>query len=123
MIRFAKAQLASFLASLVDYSVTVFLVELIGFWYLPGSSTGTIVGGLTNFALGRNWVFRGGEKERHSQLLRYFLVWSGYLLLTTYGVYMLTHFGKFNYMISKLSVSLFLAVAYNYPLQKKFVFR
>jgi putative flippase GtrA len=123
MIRFAKAQFASFVASFVDYCITIFCVELLGFWYLAGSSTGTILGGITNFFIGRNWVFKGGERERNIQLFRYFLVWMGYLILTTLGVYLLTHFSNFNYLVSKLSVSLFLAVGYNYPLQKRFVFR
>lgn len=123
MIKFAKAQIASFVASFVDYGLTIFCVELFGFWYLAGSTTGTITGGLVNFSLGRHWVFRGGEHERHVQLFRYLLVWTGYLFLTTAGVYLLTHWGGFNYLISKASVSLFLAVAYNYPLQKRFVFR
>jgi putative flippase GtrA len=123
MIKFAKAQLASFLASLVDYGITIFCVEMVGFWYLIGSSTGTIIGGMTNFSLGRNWVFKGGERERKIQLFRYFMVWSGYLLLATSGVYLLTHFGSINYLVSKISVTLFLAVGYNYPLQKRYVFR
>lgn len=123
MIKFAKAQLSSFMASMVDYSLTIFTVEFLHFWYLAGSSIGTIVGGFTNFWLGRSWVFKGGERERHIQLFRYFLVWTGYLLLATSGVYLLTHFGHFNYLVSKVSVTLFLAIAYNYPLQKKFVFR
>lgn len=123
MIRFAKAQAASFIASLVDYGITIFCVEYLLFWYVAGSSTGTIIGGITNFSLGRNWVFRGGERERHIQLFRYLLVWTGYLLLMTFGVFLLTHFGHFNYLVSKTTLSLFLAVAYNYPLQKRFVFR
>lgn len=123
MINFAKAQASSFLASMVDYAVTALTVEALGFWYVVGSSLGTIIGGITNFSLGRRWVFKGGERERHIQLFRYFLVWSGYLFLATAGVYLLTHFGSFNYFVSKISVSLFLAVAYNYPLQKRFVFR
>ncbi len=123
MIRFAKAQVAAFIASAADYLTTVFLVELLGFWYLAGSTTGTVIGGITNFTIGRQWVFKGGERERHIQLLRYALVWSGYLALATAGVYLLTHFGRFNYLVAKVSVSLFLAVAYNYPLQKRFVFR
>lgn len=123
MIRFAKAQLASFIASAIDYFITILCVEALGFWYLAGSSTGTILGGMTNFSMGRHWVFKGGERERNIQLLRYLVVWTGYLALTTTGVYVLTHFGHLNYLVSKLSVSLFLAIAYNYPLQKRFVFR
>jgi putative flippase GtrA len=98
-------------------------VELLGFWYLAGSTTGTIIGGITNFWMGRHWVFKGGERERNIQIFRYFLVWTGYLLLATTGVYLLKHFGHMNYLVAKVSVSLFLAVTYNYPLQKRFVFR
>jgi putative flippase GtrA len=123
MLTFAKAQIASFIASMADYFITIICVELFGFWYVVASSTGTIIGGITNFSLGRRWVFKHGEAERKIQLLRYFLVWTGYLLLATLGVYLLTHFGGINYIISKITVSLFLAVAYNYPLQKGFVFR
>lgn len=123
MITFAKAQVASFVASIVDYIVTILCVELLGFWYVIGSSTGTIVGGVTNFSLGRHWVFPGGEALRRIQLLRYFMVWLGYLTLATTGVYLLTHWGGFNYIVSKITVTLFLAIAYNYPLQKRFVFR
>lgn len=123
MRKFAKAQMASFFASMVDYGITVFSVELLGFWYVAASSTGTILGGVTNFSLGRHWVFKGGEREQHIQLFRYFLVWMGYLTLATSGVYLLTHFGNYNYFVSKVFVTLFLAIAYNYPLQKRFVFR
>lgn len=123
MLTFAKAQIASFLASMVDYFITIFCVEVLGFWYVVSSGLGTIIGGITNFSLGRRWVFRGGEKERRIQAFRYFLVWVGYLLLATFGVYLLTHLGGFNYIVSKITVTLFLAIAYNYPLQKKFVFR
>ena len=123
MHTFAKAQIASFIASMVDYFSTILCVELFGFWYVAGSSTGTIIGGIANFSLGRHWVFRGGERERRIQLFRYFIVWLGYLILATFSVYLLTHVGGFNYIISKITVTLFLAIAYNYPLQKRFVFR
>ena len=123
MYTFAKAQIASFIASLIDYLITILCVELLGFWYVAASSTGTIIGGVTNFSLGRHWVFRGGIRERNIQLVRYFMVWLGYLALVTCGVYLLTHLGGFNYIVSKITVTLFLAIAYNYPLQKRFVFR
>src|SRR5215207_11110932 len=103
MQTFAKAQIASFIASITDYFITIVCVEFLGFWYVIASSTGTIIGGMTNFKLGRNWVFRGGERVRRIQLFRYALVWSGYLLLATFGVYVLTHAGGFNYIVSKIT--------------------
>ena len=122
MLTFAKAQAASFVASFVDYTVTVLCVEGLHFWYVVGSATGTITGGLTNFSIGRRWVFQRSEAARLRQALRYLLVWTGYWILTTSGVYLLTHLGRFNYIVSKITVTLFLAVAYIYPLQNRFVF-
>lgn len=123
MITFAKAQLASLIASIVDYWCTIICVEFIGVWYVWASAIGTVAGGITNFSLGRNWVFKSREKTRGTQLFRYFVVWCGYLVLTTFGVFLLTHFVHVNYIVSKLLVSLVMAVSYNYPLQKRFVFK
>jgi putative flippase GtrA len=123
MITFAKAQLASLIASIVDYWCTIIAVEIFGIWYVWASAIGTMIGGVTNFSLGRSWVFRNKEKTRQVQLLRYTMVWTGYLVLTTFGVFLLTHYAHVNYIISKATVSLLMAISYNYPLQKKFVFR
>lgn len=123
MYTFLKAQLASFLSSLSDYCSTVVAVELFGFWYLWGSSLGTITGGLVNFAIGRNWVFRSGQGQALTQMTRYVLVWGGYLILASSGVYLFTHFLHINYLVSKATVTLMLGFSYNYPLQKSFVFK
>lgn len=123
MITFAKAQIASLISSIIDYWCTVMAVELIGIWYVWASAIGTVIGGLTNFSLGRNWVFKRKKKQAHAQMLKYGIVWLGYLVLTTSGVYLLTHYTHLNYIFSKVFVSLFMAVSYNYPLQKKFVFK
>ncbi len=123
MLTFAKAQAASSIASLVDYFITIFTTEVFGWWYVVASATGTILGGITNFSLGRRWVFRRKDDSRRLQAVRYVLVWVGYLSLATSGVWLLTHYTGINYIYSKLAVTLFLAVTYNYPLQKNFVFR
>ena len=122
MKTFARAQIASMVASLVDFWVTIILKEWMGFWYVSASAMGTIAGGITNFSMGRKWVFKSFSRQAEIQLLRYILVWMGYLSLTTSGVYLLTHYTPMTYVISKIIVSLFMAISYNYPLQNKFVF-
>jgi putative flippase GtrA len=122
MKTFARAQVASLVASLVDYWITIFLVEFAGLWYVWSSAMGTICGGVTNFTMGRRWVFKSYERQKRIQFMRYGIVWLGYLLLTTTGVYLLTHFTPLTYIISKLTVSLFMGISYNFPLQKRFVF-
>lgn len=123
MKTFAKAQIASLIASTIDYWCTVIAVEIFGVWYVWASSMGTAVGGLTNFSLGRSWVFKTKEKGACAQIIKYAIVWAGYLLLTTSGVYLLTHYTHLNYIFSKVFVSLIMAISYNYPLQKSFVFK
>jgi putative flippase GtrA len=123
MFTFAKAQVASFVASLVDYMITILCVELFGFWYFFGTGIGTLSGGLVNFSVSRRWVFKSSEKEKNVQLMLYFVVWLGYLLLCTSGVFLLTHYTGLNYLVSKVFVTLVLAIGYNYPFQRKVIFR
>ncbi len=122
MKTFARAQVASFVASMVDYWTTIILVEIVGFWYVWSSAIGTLAGGITNFSMGRVWVFKSLDRHAEVQLFRYLIVWIGYLLLTTSGVYLLTHYTPLGYIVSKVFISLFMAISYNYPLQKRFVF-
>ena len=141
MHSFIKAQASSITASAADFGTTVLLKEVFHVWYLKASITGTIVGGIVNFIINRNWVFNTGrkvstdegnthelglEKEKAHHLsvhiVRYVLVWAGNLILNAAGVYLLTHYGGVSYMISKSFVALLVGFTYNYLLQKRFVF-
>ena len=57
------------------------------------------------------------------QALRYLLVWAGNLALTAAGLYTLAVLMGAGFWLSKISVSLLVAVVYNYPLQKRYVFK
>jgi len=122
MATFLKAQVASLSASIFDFLTTLVCTQYLHFWYVAGSATGTIVGGVINFSMGRHWVFDAGEKRVYSQITKYVLVWTGNLILTTTGVYLVTHYLNFNYIISKIIVTSTVGVTYNYLMQKKFVF-
>lgn len=56
------------------------------------------------------------------QAWKYTLVWIGNLLLNAGGVYVFACHAGLHYAISKVVVSLLVALLYNYPLQKNFVF-
>jgi putative flippase GtrA len=130
MHTFIKAQAASIIATIVDFSVTIGLVELLHAWHVEketavvaGSATGTIAGGITHFLLGRNWVFNATGGKIRSHAVKYLAVWIVYLLLTTSGVYVLTHYAAVEYIVAKAGVAIVMAVGYNYVLHKKFVFK
>ncbi|WP_183574835.1 GtrA family protein [Mucilaginibacter sp. X5P1] len=122
MSTFIKAQASSIIATLFDFLTTIVCKEFFYFWYVIASLLGTIVGGATNFALGRNWVFNRKEKKIPMQVLKYLIIWNGNLLLSTLGVFIVTHYLGLSYIISKIIVSVTVGVSYNYLLQKRFVF-
>lgn len=123
MATFVKAQASSFIASLFDFLTTVVCKEFFYLWYVIANIIGTIVGGVTNFALGRIWVFHGEKKGGvPQQVFKYILVWAGNAFLNTGGVFLVTHYIGLSYIISKVIVSLIVGFSYNYILQKKFVF-
>ncbi len=123
MFTFLKAQVSSLLSTAVDFLITIILKEFFGVWYLVASVTGTICGGITNFLLGRIWVFSSKQKAAGPQVLKYALVWTGNLLLNAGGMYLFTDMFGIKYWISKVTVSLIVGIGYNYVLQKFFVFK
>ena len=121
MFTFIKSHIASISASLVDYFVTIIAVQLCGFPVMLAGITGTVSGGIINFQMGRLWVFQKKQSARREQVKRYFVVWFGNLVLNTTGFYVLKTY-VVHYIIAKLVISILVAVFYNYPLQKNYVF-
>ncbi|HVS96635.1 MAG TPA: GtrA family protein [Puia sp.] len=131
MITFTKAQIASILATAVDFAVTYALLRFIGGMIIGGivaggvicGGMGTVCGGITHFLVSRSWVFQAQEGKWATQLNRYVLVWTGNLLLNISGLWFLIHAGGVKAMLAKVIVAVTVAIAYNYILQKRFVFK
>lgn len=122
MATFVKAQVASLSASIIDFLTTLVCTQVFHVWYVLGSVIGTTAGGIVNFMMGRNWVFGAKERNINLQIFKYIIVWVGNLLLTTAGVYLVTHYLHVNYILSKIIVSATVGTGYNFLMQKKFVF-
>ncbi|CAN5484507.1 hypothetical protein BH11BAC3_BH11BAC3_30750 [soil metagenome] len=123
MKTFLKANVASLTASFCDFLVTFILKQFLQLDAVLASIIGTIIGGIVNFFIGRQWVFVSVDSPVFHQGKRYLLTWTGNLILNAWGVYMLIEFAKLNYMIAKVITSIVVAVAYNYPIQKRYVFK
>jgi putative flippase GtrA len=122
MITFLKANVASLAASLIDFLMTMLLVQWCQVNVVMAAATGTVTGGIVNFSIGRHWVFKAGDDKAVRQLTKYALVWAGNLLLNTGGVYVFACQAGLHYVLAKIVTSLLVAFLYNYPLQKNFVF-
>lgn len=123
MKTFLKANVASLTASFCDYLVTIILKQYLELDAVLASILGTVFGGIVNFLIGRHWVFKADDRPALQQGLRYLLAWIGNLILNALGVYLLIRLGGVHYIIAKVATSLTVAIAYNYPVQKKFVFK
>lgn len=122
MHKFFKAQIASLLATLVDFSFTFVLVEIGHLYYISAVAIGAVSGAITNFCINRYWSFNASDNTIKSQGFKYVLVWTGSLILNLAGTYILTQFLKVNYLISKTMTALFVGLGFNYTLQKYYVF-
>jgi putative flippase GtrA len=122
-VTFIKANISSLTASFFDFLTTIVLANAFSMQNAWASAIGTTVGGIINFLIGRYWAFESKADKIEHQAWKYMLVWTGNLLLNTGGVHVLTEPLKLPLGPSKIFVSLFVAVTYNYVLQKKFVFK
>lgn len=123
MITFLKANVASLIASVCDYLMTIVAVQWLGMDVVVGGITGTITGGFINFWVARHWVFSAAGSKAHKQAVKYAIVWFGNLLFNAAGMYVLTKQAGMYYLAAKIITSLLVAFGYNYPLQKRYVFK
>ncbi|MEO6549698.1 MAG: GtrA family protein [Ferruginibacter sp.] len=120
---FLKANVASLTASFFDYLLTIVLKQFLLVDAVLASICGTIFGGIINFLIGRYWVFRSVKTPILHQGKRYLFTWTGNLFLNAVGIFVLIRLCGVNYIIAKVATSLTVAIAYNYPIQKRYVFK
>lgn len=123
MKTFLKANVAATVASACDYVFTFVMVKFAGVDKVLACIGGTVAGGIINFLICRYWAFKVADGAMIQQGKKYFLTWIGNLVLNASGVYLLIHVAGVDYMLAKVLISLTVALAYNYPLQKKYVFK
>ncbi len=123
MRSFIKSQFSSVIATSVDFFTTILLREVLGMGYLPAHASGMTAGGITQFTLNRKWTFGGGKNSVRTTAIRYVMAWTLGLILSTAGVWLLTHYLGVNYIISKAIVSVVLSVSVNFHIHKHYVFK
>ena len=123
MRTFLKANIAAIIASFCDFGITVFFKQICRIDAVLASILGTIVGGIINFLIVRIWVFKSIQDHFLHQGKRYLLTWFGNLVLNSTGVYVLIKMMGVHYLFAKIATAITVAVGYNYPVQKKYVFK
>lgn len=122
-IVFAKAQASAFTGGVIDYLTMLFATEVLGIHYTCSIAIGGVVGALVNFLINRYWTFHACRYPVGRQLFRFCLMVLGSILLKTLFTYTVTEFLQIDYRISRLYIELIVSWAFNFPLQKYWVFR
>ena len=124
---FAKAQVSSFVGGMVDYLVMICLTEFFHIHYTISIAAGGIIGAIVNFTINRTWTFYSSDRRyqvsRKGQLLRFVLVVANSIIMKSSGTYFFTTFFRIDYKISRIITDLTVSWAFNYMLQRHWVFR
>jgi putative flippase GtrA len=127
LIVFSKAQLSAFLGGVTDYFIMIFFTEVFHVHYTISIAIGGIIGAIINFSLNKTWTFRSKNKAYKNswsqQLMRFILVVINSITLKSLGTYIITSYLKLDYKISRIIIDLFVSIAFNYTLQRFWVFK
>ncbi len=119
----SKAEMSATIASIVDFGLSIGLTEAKFLPYIWANLIGVVSGGITNCIINYRFVFKNTKRNKRSVALRYFMIWSISLVLNGGGTDLATYLIGENYFIMiKCIISLFVALLWNYPGQRRFVF-
>lgn len=114
---------ASFLATAVDFSLMMLLVELAGLAAPLATLAGAGLGAITNFSLGRTWVYRAaGARPPAEQAMRYAAVSAASAGLNALGEHLILAWAGAHYAVARVVVSLAVSLFWGYPMQRYVVF-
>jgi putative flippase GtrA len=115
-----RHQLGALAATALDYALMILAVERLGMTPAAATALGATAGGVANFLLGRAWIFRAERGTWAAQAARYSLVSGASAGWNALGV-LLLH--DVPYVWARVAVSLAVSVLWNFPAQRRFVFR
>ncbi|NOR87060.1 MAG: hypothetical protein GQ527_05575 [Bacteroidales bacterium] len=120
---FFRYNMVAILATTVDFLAFILLNDIINLWYVASTFISAIIGGTVAFILNRNWVFKSKNGKPSFQVVKYIVVWGGSILLNTYGLYLIVENTNISEMLSKVLVSVFIGVSYNFLMSKFIIFK
>ncbi len=118
-----RHQIGAAAGTAVDFGSMVLLVERAGFSPVLATAAGASLGALTNFVLGRTWIFRRHSGHWAAQAARYALVSAASAGLNALGEHLVHDLAHVEYVLARVAVSVAVSLMWNFPMQRRFVFR
>lgn len=118
-----RHQLGAIAATLIDFATMIVLVEAARLSPEAATPIGAVAGAITNFALGRAWIFQRHTGHWAAQASRYALVSAASAGWNTLGEQLVHGMGHVQYVAARAMVSFVVSLLWNFPMQRTFVFR
>lgn len=113
----------SLIATGIDFGVMITFVELLRAGPVLATIAGALCGALSNFFLGRHWIFQRADARPTGQLFRYGAVATISLGLNALGEHLMVVRAGLGYLLARVIVAVLVSNLWNYPMQKFWVFR
>jgi putative flippase GtrA len=117
-----RHQVGSIVATTVDFTTMILLVELARLSPVLGTALGATAGAVTNFTMGRHWIFAAAGGALAPQAVRYALVSGASAGWNTLGEHVLYDLAGVRYVAARTMVAIVVSLVWNFPLQRWFVF-
>jgi putative flippase GtrA len=118
-----RHQIASIVTTAIDFLTMTLAVELLGLSPVVATVAGATVGALTNFQLGRRWIYEAHAHDTAaSQGVRYAVVSGASCGLNALGEYLLFNKLGLYYLLARAIVAVTVSLGWNFPMQRYFVF-
>jgi putative flippase GtrA len=118
-----RHQIGALAATLVDFSTMIACVELLRLTPTLATAIGASLGGITNFLLGRAWIFQRQSGHVAGQAIRYACVSAAGAAWNSLGEHIMHDDVGVQYVIARAIVSIAVSLFWNFPMQHEFVFR
>ncbi len=118
----ARHHAAAITATLVDYLVMVMGVEWAHLDAVVATALGAFSGAVVNFIMGRRLTYKATDLPASHQAWRYGIVSLASLGLNTGGEYLFHVVLRIEYFLARVITSVIVSNAWNYPMQRYFVF-
>jgi putative flippase GtrA len=113
---------SSVVTTAVDYAVMVACVELAHLRPVPATVVAALVGALTNFTINRSFTYHATAGALGGHAWRYALVSAASLGLNAAGEGLFNGVLGLQYLLARVITSTIVSNAWNYPMQRFFVF-
>jgi putative flippase GtrA len=118
-----RHQLGAVACTGIDFAVMIGLVQGLDLSPVAAAAIGASCGGLSNFALGRMWIFKRVAGSAPAQAVRYAVVSAASAGWNALGEHVLHDVARFQYVVARVIVAVAVSLFWNFPMQRHFVFQ